>query len=162
MVAPRTSDEPAVAHRVGQMNYVLNHLQSLPRPVPERDVLASEQDLLRPRHKNWLTCTRNVTEGRFREERDDPEIHRLVEEGEAIVHCEWYDSTSSRLPVAKIHALSAVYTNTTSRVRSGKPLQNRLGNQNPLAGKVAKVQVNGKAAGKQEGSLDGFVTVYDT
>lgn len=37
------------------------------------------------RHKNWLTCIRAVTEGRFRESRKDPELEAELKESEAVI-----------------------------------------------------------------------------
>ncbi|KAL8958895.1 MAG: hypothetical protein Q9193_004132 [Seirophora villosa] len=37
------------------------------------------------RHKNWLSCIRAVTEGRFRESREDPELEAQLEESEAAI-----------------------------------------------------------------------------
>ncbi|KAI4237485.1 MAG: hypothetical protein LQ349_001829 [Xanthoria aureola] len=66
--------EPADASIGIQMSNILDQLQSLlPPPLLERDILTSEQDLLSQRFGNWITCTRNVIEKNFRDERGRPE-----------------------------------------------------------------------------------------
>ncbi|KAI4116458.1 MAG: hypothetical protein LQ345_003134, partial [Seirophora villosa] len=101
----------------GPIDYILSQLQSLPQPVPERDLLTTEQDLLMQRHKNWLTCIRAVTEGRFRESRKDPELEAELKESEAVIQLA---RTSKRGAPKHEEALQAEPVNTKPRQRLTK------------------------------------------
>ncbi|KAL8982260.1 MAG: hypothetical protein Q9205_003170 [Flavoplaca limonia] len=134
-----TSEDPRVGE---QMNGLLARLDPLLRRLPTRDVLASEQDLLAQRCRNWFTCATKVTEGHFRDESYGSDIQGFVEDQEALTR--------------------RVRPMTASSVGSVKRSQDRSDNRKPPASKITTNQVKGKSAANQVKLMENFVGPQDT